>query len=33
RFSFSLLALGFLVLTVVVVMLSFKLLGIWRADF
>ena len=33
RFIFSFLALGFLVLTVVVVMLSFKLLGIWRADF
>ena len=33
RFMFSLLAIVFLVLSVVVVMLSFKLFGIWRADF
>ena len=33
RFIFSFLALGFLILTVAVVILSFKLLGIWRGDF
>ena len=33
RFMFSLLAIVFLVLSAVVVMLSFKLFGIWRADF